>query len=577
MFKGIFILFSIFISTCLYSQTLDAIQTKSFFYDEDNYSLTQESIQILEEFIIEIKTHPIEIIEIIGYIEKTGKDIDNKIRSKRRMSKLKDAIDSVIILHQYKPENKNYPPFILNTFSDEYNWRRVDVLFKFRPKIDKLTYSKETNLTTLEKPIKTIEESKLENKVDPIIKNKSTIDSTFLVNKKINTEAELKSIELEKMKSITITLDTSQTDLNLELKPQETGKISTEGKTQTEIDHLVIREKSEKTNGNRSTAHPDVGSRLAKINVNEMDNSVILINLNLQFEGDAPLITRSSVNEINELVKFLHNNNSIDAFIRGHVCCGDQMSLSSKRAKTVYLELICRGINPNRLRYEGFSNTIPAVFPERTDLDRSRNRRVDIIFSKSTRSNTPVDLIPNKEFADSLQFIEKSIIIDKNEIAYLDIKNKTQEEIDNIIINEVSSILKKYPKKIPKTTEEKLANIDISSLKTTVSLIVLGLQFNNTDPILDETTIKEMDDLFNFLNQNKQIHAFIRGHVCCGDNMKLSKKRAKYVYNEMIKRGIEKERLRYQGFSNTLLLVNPERTELDRDKNKRVDVIFSIK
>ena len=86
-----------------------------------------------------------------------------------------------------------------------------------------------------------------------------------------------------------------------------------------------------------------------------------------------------------------------------------------------------------------------------------------------------------------------------------------------------------------------------------------------------------MSDLFNFLNQNKQIHAFIRGHVCCGNDLKLSKKRAKYVYSQLISRGISSDRLRYQGFSNTLLLVSPEKNDIDRAKNRRVDIIFSIK
>ena len=666
MFKLICIAFSLFITTCLYTQTVEALQTKTFYYDVDNYSLTQESSIVLENFIAEIKLHPIEIIEIVGYIEKTGSDVENKIRSKRRMGNLKEAIDSVIIIQQYNPENKYYPPLFLNTFTDDYNWRRVDITYRVRPKKEKLSYSKNpedidtmeisTNLNINNSPIhkdslnskniskindknnpiikdslnkensvkiednnnnpiikdslNSVSNPKLDNKNNPIIQdslNKENItklddkhpplikdslnseknnlihsnniisDSLLSSNNKTKTVEELKLIELEKIKNNIITLDSTQTDLNLDLKPQETGKISTVGKTQEEIDRLVIREKSEKTNPNRKTTHPDVGNRLAQIDVSQMDNTVILINLNLQFEGDAPLITKSSVKEINDLVRFLHNNNSVDAFIRGHVCCGDQMPLSKKRAKTVYTELIRRGISPERLRYEGFSNTIPAVFPERTDLDRSRNRRVDVMFTKTSRSNTPVELATVKGYADSLQFTEKSIVLDKNEIAYLDTKNKTQEEIDNIIITEVSSLLKKSAKKNAKNTEEKLANIDIANLKTTVSLIMLGLQFNNTDPILDESTIKEMDDLYNFLNQNKQVNAFIRGHVCCGDNMKLSKKRAKYVYDEMIKRGINKERLRYQGFSNTLLLVNPERTDIDRDKNKRVDVIFSVK
>ena len=45
----------------------------------------------------------------------------------------------------------------------------------------------------------------------------------------------------------------------------------------------------------------------------------------------------------------------------------------------------------------------------------------------------------------------------------------------------------------------------------------------------------------------------------------------------LVKKGIDYNRLRYQGFSNNLLLVSPEKTEADREKNRRVDIIFSIK
>jgi outer membrane protein OmpA-like peptidoglycan-associated protein len=345
---------------------------------------------------------------------------------------------------------------------------------------------------------------------------------------------------------------------------------------------MVIREKSSKTNGNRKSTHPDVGVRLAKIDVEHMDNTVVLLNLNLQFEGDAPVVTSASVKEINDLVDFLQKNRSLDAFIRGHVCCGDEMPLSKKRAKTVYTELVRRGINPTRLRYQGFSNTIPAVFPEKTELDRSKNRRVDIIFSKTGRSNDPDPTEIAKSDAsnskDAIFSSESSILIETDGSDNLEFKTNgaTQEQIDNILVKETSKS-SKSSKKESIDMASKLRNINISNLNHTVSLVIMSLEFEGIEPILTESTLKEINDIYTFLSQNSQINAFIRGHVCCGDNYKLSKKRAKYVYDELKKRGISATRLRYEGFSNTLLLVNPERTELDRAKNRRVDIIFSVK
>ena len=262
------------------------------------------------------------------------------------------------------------------------------------------------------------------------------------------------------------------------------------------------------------------------------------------------------------------------------------MSLSKKRAKHVYSELIRRGVQEDRLRHQGFSNTLLMVSPELTERDRSKNRRVDIIFSKNnSRSNDPV-IVKKEEVENST--IEDTLIekIDENQMIQFEMdedgntefntSGKSQNQIDNLIVREKSS--NKNPAKYKFIEmDKKLSNINVENLKNSVALVIMGAQFEGIDPVINQSSIKEMDDLFNFLNQNNQINAFIRGHVCCGDDMKLSRKRAKYVYSELIKKGIDSKRLRFQGFSNSLLLVSPEKTDADRAKNRRVDVIFSEK
>ena len=394
------------------------------------------------------------------------------------------------------------------------------------------------------------------------------------------------AIRIEELKKITesiVDLDPTQKDLNRVFKPEETGKILITGKSQDQIDHLVIREKSSSTNGNKKTYHPNITTRLSEVDVSSMDNSVVLINLNLQFEGDAPIVNSSSVREIDELVKFLKKNNAIDAFIRGHVCCGDEMPLSTKRAKTVYNELTRRGIDPSRLRYEGFSNRILAVDPEKTDVDRAKNRRVDLIFSKNpTRSNDapPAAVVESdKDNIANIFISEEDIKLELTPEGKAEFSSQgvSQEQLDKILIRDKSTTKKKTKKEPVIDMGAKLSKIVVENLSKSVSLVIMSLEFDDIDPILNDIALKEMSDLFAFLNQNKQVNAFIRGHVCCGDNLKLSKKRAKYVYEELVKRGIDKERLRYQGFSNTLMLVSPERNDLDRAKNRRVDIIFSVK
>lgn len=104
--------------------------------------------------------------------------------------------------------------------------------------------------------------------------------------------------------------------------------------------------------------------------------------LNIEFvEGTAKMEIKSYA-EIKKLYDYLIANPTVKVIVRGHVCCGNNMRISKSRAKTVYRELVKLGIPKERLDYVGMSNSDPLVFPEKTNADRQRNRRVDVKFTK---------------------------------------------------------------------------------------------------------------------------------------------------------------------------------------------------
>ena len=47
--------------------------------------------------------------------------------------------------------------------------------------------------------------------------------------------------------------------------------------------------------------------------------------------------------------------------------------------------MVRSGIDKSRLSFKGYSNTAPAVFPEKKEEDEQRNRRVDFIFTIRTK------------------------------------------------------------------------------------------------------------------------------------------------------------------------------------------------
>ena len=103
---------------------------------------------------------------------------------------------------------------------------------------------------------------------------------------------------------------------------------------------------------------------------------------------------------------------------------------------------------------------------------------------------------------------------------------------------------------------------------------ILKVEFFEGTANLEKKSYKEIKLLADFLAKNDSVNIVIRGHVCCGKNMRISKKRAKAVYKELVHLGISKTRLAYIGMSNSEPIVTPELNDSDRQRNRRVDIKF---
>lgn len=99
-----------------------------------------------------------------------------------------------------------------------------------------------------------------------------------------------------------------------------------------------------------------------------------------------------------------------------------------------------------------------------------------------------------------------------------------------------------------------------------------------------ESSIEELELLYEALDANPNIHVRIEGHVCCIKptapdaldegtfELALSVNRAKAIYHYLIAEGIEKERLEYVGFGKRRPAVADEKTTEDANKNRRVEI-----
>jgi outer membrane protein OmpA-like peptidoglycan-associated protein len=113
---------------------------------------------------------------------------------------------------------------------------------------------------------------------------------------------------------------------------------------------------------------------------------------------------------------------------------------------------------------------------------------------------------------------------------------------------------------------------DTTMMTTTIRLSILF--YTNVDTYYSEFE-GELKQLHEFMRDNVNVRAHIRGHVCCGDDYNLSSNRAYKIYKHLKSRGIDPSRLSFKGYSNKIPEVSPEVTEYDKLRNRRVDIIFT--
>jgi outer membrane protein OmpA-like peptidoglycan-associated protein len=120
--------------------------------------------------------------------------------------------------------------------------------------------------------------------------------------------------------------------------------------------------------------------------------NIVLKNMN--FFGGTPFLLPESFPVVDELLEVMRLHPKLVIEIQGHICCvvysgdspyrGTGNGLSEERARTIYAELIGKGIEANRVSYKGFGHSQPIYpYPEKSEEERITNRRVEIkIISK---------------------------------------------------------------------------------------------------------------------------------------------------------------------------------------------------
>ena len=106
----------------------------------------------------------------------------------------------------------------------------------------------------------------------------------------------------------------------------------------------------------------------------------VTINLNVLFDFDKASVKAESYYIIDEIVDVMMSMPNLKLEIQGHTdnvgTIDYNQNLSERRARSVYVEIVRRGIEPNRLRFRGFGMSRPKVNND-TEQNRAINRRTE--------------------------------------------------------------------------------------------------------------------------------------------------------------------------------------------------------
>jgi outer membrane protein OmpA-like peptidoglycan-associated protein len=104
--------------------------------------------------------------------------------------------------------------------------------------------------------------------------------------------------------------------------------------------------------------------------------------------------------------------------------------------------------------------------------------------------------------------------------------------------------------------------------------ILKNVIFAQSEAYLLPESFSELDQLFNFLQQNSSVEIILEGHTDIignpDDNMKLSEKRVKTVKDYLVKKGIAAGRIEIKAYGSTKPL-KTDGTDEDRKVNRRVE------
>jgi outer membrane protein OmpA-like peptidoglycan-associated protein len=175
---------------------------------------------------------------------------------------------------------------------------------------------------------------------------------------------------------------------------------------------------------------------------------------------------------------------------------------------------------------------------------------------------------------------QKSVKFEVNNVGELILRNEIRGKHGQLLVSQKDYLQREFAIAWD-GIKDTVATYQIEKIKLGSKLQFENINFApNSSQILPESK-SELEDLRLFLLNNPHINVEIGGHVNSLKKRntfklrKLSKARAKVVYEYLIENGIESNRISFKGYGNSKLIHANPSSEKENRENRRVEVIVT--
>jgi outer membrane protein OmpA-like peptidoglycan-associated protein len=151
---------------------------------------------------------------------------------------------------------------------------------------------------------------------------------------------------------------------------------------------------------------------------------------------------------------------------------------------------------------------------------------------------------------------------------------------NNPFLKKAQNIPQKPPTYQHKPMQLSLFSAQLEEAKDGDRIQIFDIHFYLDSPKMILKSEPYLNRIVTYMEKNPDVSIKIEGHMCCNvmGNIKLSEERAKNIFKYLVRNGIARNRMSYEGFGASKPIYEiPEKNPEEELKNRRVEIVVSKK